>query len=146
MEQNVVDSLMSQWRGKIPSDSVYQIQEELKSLNSAGAEGFYGLSLKSKVVGLLLGLFLGGFGADRFYKGDKKLGFYKLALFLVYCVAVIVGNIVVEVGGVEEIVVGIVGLLWSFLGIWCFVDLFLVWKGIPKDNLRAIQRAIANAH
>lgn len=145
MEQNVVNSLMSQWRGKIPSDSVYQIQEELKSFNG-GAEVFYGLSLKSKVVGLLLGLFLGSFGVDRFYKGDKKLGIYKLTLFLVYLVAVIIGNIVVEVGVEEEIIIGIVGLLWSFLGIWCFVDLFLVWKGIPKDNLKVIQQAIANAH
>lgn len=145
MEQNAVHNLMSQWRGKIPSDSVYQIQEELKSFNG-GAEGLYGLPLKSKVVGLLLGFFLGSFGADRFYKGDKKLGFYKLALFLVYCVAVIVGNIVVEVGGVEEIVVGIAGLLWSSLMIWCIADLFLVWKGILRDNLRVIQQAIANAH
>lgn len=89
---------------------------------------------------------MGSFGVDRFYKGDKKLGIYKLTLFLVYLVAVIIGNIVVEVGVGEEIIIGIVGLLWSFLGIWCFVDLFLVWKGIPKDNLKVIQQAIANAH
>ncbi|WP_297813464.1 NINE protein [uncultured Helicobacter sp.] len=139
MEQNVVNSLMSQWRGKIPSDSTFGIQEELKSLNG-GAERLYGLPLKSKVVGLLLGLFLGSFGADRFYKGDKKLGIYKLALFLAW---IIIGNVGVAVGG-GAIIGGIAGLLGFALMLWCIADLFLVWKGIPKDNLIAIQQAIAN--
>lgn len=138
MEQNVVNSLMLQWTDKIPNYSVYQVQEELKSLDSTKAGGLYGLSLKSKVVGLVLGLFLGAVGADRFYKGDKKLGIGKLVLGLIYALGAIIG----EGGGV----VMVAGAVFFPLVIWVFVDLFLVWKEIPKDNLRIIQQAIANAH
>lgn len=141
MEQNVVNSLMLQWTDKIPNYSVYQVQEELKSLDSTKAGGLYGLSLKSKVVGLVLGLFLGAVGADRFYKGDKKLGIYKLVLFLVYCVGLIIADIIGS-----GILVGIAILSFVVLIVWVFVDLFLVWKEIPKDNLRIIQQVIANAH
>lgn len=70
------------------------------------------IKLKSCVVGLLLGLFLGGLGADRFYKGDIGLGVVKL----LFC--------------------------WLTFGIWAIIDLFLVWKGIKRDNLEKILMAL----
>ena len=72
---------------------------------------------------MILGLFLGAFGVDRFYKGDIGLGIAKLALFLVGCITV---------------AIGIGGLLIFAVWIWAFVDLFLVWQGIKKDNLNKI--------
>lgn len=102
MENGAIASLVGQWNGKIPADSVYSLQEELKSVSDDKQMMLASLPLKSQIVGLILGLFLGFFGADRFYKGDIGLGIVKLLL------------------------------CWVTLGIWGIVDLFLVWKGIQK--------------
>lgn len=72
---------------------------------------------------MILGLFLGAFGIDRFYKGDIGLGIAKLITWLV---------------GVVTIWIYIGGLILFILWIWCIVDWFLVWKGIKKDNLNKI--------
>lgn len=64
----------------------------------------------------VLGLLLGSFGVDRFYKGDIGLGIAKLLLSLI-----------------------IIGF------IWVIVDLFIVWKGIKKDNLKSYTRSFCFA-
>ncbi len=66
------------------------------------------LDFKSPLVGLILGFFFGVFGVDRFYKGDIFLGIIKI-------------------------------FINPFtLGIWWLVDLFLVYRGIKKDNFQKI--------
>lgn len=41
------------------------------------------IELKSPLLGLILGLFFGGLGIDRFYKGDIGLGISKfLSMFI----------------------------------------------------------------
>ncbi|MBD5164438.1 TM2 domain-containing protein [Helicobacter sp.] len=130
-------SLISQWSGKIPADSVYTLQEEIKSLSQEKIATLYSLSLKNKFIGLVLGLFLGGLGVDRFYKGDKRLGVYKLTLMCVYIV-------VLSIGGAlgSQVIAGFGGILGLVVTIWAITDLFLVWRGIPKDNLTKIRQAI----
>jgi TM2 domain-containing membrane protein YozV len=47
--------------------------------------GAAGVSDKSKLVAGLLGIFLGGFGAGRFYIGDTKTGILQLVVSIVTC-------------------------------------------------------------
>ncbi len=140
MENGAIASLIGQWNGRIPADSVYSLQEELKSISDDKQIVLASLPLKSQVVGLILGLCLGSFGADRFYKGDTKFGIYKAGLFVVYIVCLgISAGIGGTFGGVFAMI-GFVALL--ALGILAIVDLFLVWKGIQKDNLAKIRQAM----
>ncbi|MGX2970912.1 NINE protein [Helicobacter sp. T3_23-1059] len=104
--------LLTEWKDKIPSESYLMIKEKLKNIKEDDVLPLSMITLKSCVVGLLLGLFLGGLGADRFYKGDIGLGVVKL----LFC--------------------------WLTLGIWAIIDLFLVWKGIKRDNLEKILMAL----
>lgn len=70
------------------------------------------LDLKSPLTGLVLGLFLGALGVDRFYKGDIFLGIIKI-------------------------------FINPFtLGIWWLLDLFLVYRGIKKNNFQKILMVI----
>ncbi|MFI0796582.1 TM2 domain-containing protein [Micromonospora rubida] len=65
-----------------------------------------GTSDKSKLVAGLLGIFLGTFGAGRFYMGDTKTGVIQLVVSLVTCGAggiwgLIDGILILVNGGVD---------------------------------------------
>lgn len=108
-----VSVMSANWEGKVPKNDLLSIQERLMKApkESVGVLGL--LQLKSPVIGLILGLFFGVFGVDRFYKGDIGLGIAKLLL------------------------------CWITFGIWALVDLFFVWKGIKRDNLNKINAQLA---
>ena len=85
----------------------------------------YDANRKSVGVAYLLLIFLGGFGAHRFYLGESGTGAAQLILLIVGWLTVIVG-------------VGL--LLLLVLGIWLFVDLFLI-PGIAREkNMRLADR------
>ncbi|EJW9590746.1 TM2 domain-containing protein [Campylobacter coli] len=120
MDINTVLMMISD---KIPSNSLPLVQDKLKNASEDKINSLTILPFKSHIIGLILGLFLGAFGIDRFYKGDIGLGIAKLITWLV---------------GVVTIWIYIGGLILFVLWIWCIVDWFLVWKGIKKDNLNKI--------
>ncbi|EMX1713539.1 TM2 domain-containing protein [Campylobacter coli] len=120
MDINTVLMMISD---KIPSNSLPLVQDKLKNASEDKINSLAILPFKSHIIGLILGLFLGAFGIDRFYKGDIGLGIAKLITWLV---------------GVITIWIYIGGLILFVLWIWCIVDWFLVWKGIKKDNLNKI--------
>lgn len=110
-------ALLSAWNDKIPNESYFMLQKQLENTNIDEKLIFAlsALPLKEPFVGLLLGLFFGVLGVDRFYKGDIGLGIVKLLL------------------------------CWLTFGIWWLVDLFLVYSGIKKDNLQKITQVLAFA-
>ncbi|TQR32463.1 TM2 domain-containing protein [Campylobacter sp. MIT 99-7217] len=108
---------------KIPAQSLPMLQEKLKNASEDKLQNISLVPLKSSIIGLILGIFFGGFGIDRFYKGDIGLGIAKLAL----CV----------IGWLTAVIyIGL--LLLLIVWVWTVVDYFLVFKGIKQDNLNKI--------
>ncbi len=108
---NQTIAFISQWSDSIPDGSGLMLQDRLAKLDEDKIPALAAITLKSPIVGLILGLFLGYFGADRFYKGDIGLGVLK-----------------------------IISMFFLVGFIWMFIDLFLVWKGIKEDNLKKISQ------
>lgn len=77
------------------------------------------LSDKSAVAAGLLQLFLGWFGAGRFYIGSTTVAVVQLAGFLV--------SVFLSI-----FLIGFV--LWTFLGIWVFIDAIMMFTGSVKDG------------
>ena len=78
MDKNQVDQLMVTLASKVPSESLNQIRQHLEH-----AQDFYGAQvaiaqMKDPIIVLVISLFVGYLGIDRFYLGDTGMGIGKL--------------------------------------------------------------------
>ena len=88
--------------------------------SSARQQMMYDANRKSTGVAYLLWFLLGGFGAHRFYLGQTGSATAQLILLLLGWIPLFVG--------------------WVVLGVWLFIDLFLI-PGIARDeNMRVADR------
>lgn len=76
-------------KDKIPSKALLPLQQSLKQVDERVVQKLYFISFKSPMIAIILSLFVGVLGVDRFYKGDIKLGLAKIALFLISCIILI---------------------------------------------------------
>ncbi|MBZ7985616.1 TM2 domain-containing protein [Campylobacter sp. Cr9] len=139
--------------GKIKSNDLVSLKD--KNLDK---KILLALNLKSPKIGVILGIFFGVFGVDRFYKGDIFLGIIKLilsfishaALFTAFLSALSVivyaapdappapPNLEQEI---DTIILYCFGI-WFLFMIYIVCDLFLVYRGIKKDNFQKILMVI----
>lgn len=104
------------------------LQDKLKVASQEKLQSIALIPLKNPLIGLILGVLFGGFGVDRFYKGDVILGIAKLVLTIIGWMTVL-------------IVIGYIFLIIVF--VWVIADFFLVYKGIKQDNLNKIIQILA---
>ena len=108
MEQTKVNHIIMMVKNDIPDDMVYVLTEALEKADDKVYNHVLSIPMKSKITTLLLSIFLGGLGADRFYIGDIGLGVAKLLLG------------------------------WATFGIWPLVDIFLTYKKCKEINFQKI--------
>ena len=93
------------------------------------------MPLKSPMVGFLLAfLGLGWFGIDRFYKGDTKIGLFKLFCVPLAGILFLISMAFPMLALLPLVVLGIGGFFW-------LLDWFLVPLGISRDNARKLAQA-----
>ncbi|WP_295739694.1 TM2 domain-containing protein [uncultured Helicobacter sp.] len=147
---NYAFMLAQQWVNKIPAEATLSLQQQLDKLPNDKISSLGFLPLKDPVIGLVLGLFLGHFGADRFYKGDIGLGILKIILgilgivfFVVFILAgaVMSSNINGDSHFLVAFFLGLLALLAP--SIWVIADWFFVWKGIKQDNFNKITECLS---
>nr|WP_052043227.1 TM2 domain-containing protein [Campylobacter sp. MIT 97-5078] len=128
-------------KDKIPNDAIFAFKESLEKADDDKYQAMLLLNLKNPIIGLLLSLCIGIFGIDRFYKGDIGLGIAKLVIIF----GAYLGSFSLGVFGGYDlktsalIVIPILVMLAFIVAlIWYVVDIFCVFFGIKKDNLRKI--------
>ncbi|NDJ27668.1 NINE protein [Campylobacter sp. MIT 19-121] len=132
---------------KIDGANMPLLKQNIEELSDEEMQSLMCISFKNPVVGLLFGFFMGIFGFDRFYKGDTILGVLKIILFVLCVVLFVSGIVILATSGFrdeEQAIALLVCLGLAFLAslIWWFVDLFMVYFGIKKDNFIKIMEAI----
>ena len=128
------------FQGKVSDTHLIVIKSELDKAEAAGKRPDLTLTaatLKSSMVGLVLGFLFGWLGVDRFYKGDAGLGIFKILL----CVASMFLLTLAAKTNNDGL------LMFSSLAVcvglvWCIADLFLVYTGIKKDNFKKIMASL----
>lgn len=109
------DTFITANAGNLPVESLPMLRERLATLNDQQATYVLSTELKSPVVALVLSIFLGYLGVDRFYIGQIGLGVAKLLLS------------------------------WATFGIWPLIDFFLIMNATKRVNLEKLNQALAAA-
>lgn len=111
---NFTDSFLSANTGSFPSEQLPSLRQRLSQLDESQANQVIAVAnIKNPTTALILSIFLGTLGVDRFYIGHVGLGVAKLLL------------------------------AWLTFGIWTIIDWFLIINATKKANLAALNNALA---
>ena len=111
---NFTDSFLSANTGSFPSEQLPSLRQRLSQLDESQAnQVIAAANIKNPTSALILSIFLGTLGVDRFYIGHVGLGVAKLLL------------------------------AWLTFGIWTIIDWFLIINATKKANLAALNNALA---
>ena len=113
MTNEKIAAIISQVGSQIGETDRLTLRSVLASADDSKYPLIMSVRLKSPTTTLLLSIFLGGLGADRFYIGDTGVGVCKLLFG------------------------------WLTLGIWPFVDIFVSYKKAKQINMRNITAVTA---
>ncbi|HFU4465317.1 TPA: TM2 domain-containing protein [Streptococcus suis] len=111
----------------LPSDKLLLLQRELEDLDEGALNALMMVELRQPLIALMLAIFFGEFGVDRFYIGNKELGFAKLIAFGISFVTLF-------------ILIGL--LLFMGLYLWKFIDCFLIMKACKEANYQRLMAQI----
>lgn len=115
-------AVLAKYNGQIHDNAMVYLSQGLDGLSSAKLNELLQRPIKKKVVTILLAIFLGGIGVDRFYVGDTRMGIAKL-----------LGTVVVLLS--RLIPVPFLYLILNIAnGIWKFVDIFFSYKKGQEKN------------
>lgn len=112
MESTKVTALLAQYKEQIPSEQILVFKDAISKADDRAYDSLMTVPLKNPTTTLLLSIFLGGLGVDRFFVGDVGLGVAKLLLG------------------------------WFTFGIWPIVDIFFCYKKAKVVNLQNLLSAI----
>lgn len=112
MTNDKIAAITAQFTKDIPDGSSLALQQSLKNVSDEAYPNIVATQTKSPVTVILLSIFLGGLGVDRFYIGDVGLGIAKLLLG------------------------------WATCGIWPLIDIFLCYKKAKEYNYQKLTQAI----
>lgn len=113
MTQENLRSCLRTLSSKIPTASMTVIKNILVDADDSLAERIVLEKYDEPLIVLLLSVFTGYLGVDRFYLGDVGLGVCKLLFG------------------------------WLTLGIWAFADIFLCFKKVKNRNLNKVMKIFA---
>lgn len=80
MDSNKINTFLISNQGNISSEYIPIIKEKLEAMDDNRSFALMSIDLKSPFVALMLSIFLGSCGIDRFYIGDNTNGMIKFMI------------------------------------------------------------------
>lgn len=139
MESTHVNTLLISFKDDIPNSGIPILQEKLKEADDSKFQALLMVKRFQTVTIILLSLFLGCIGVDRFYIGDNKKGGLKLGLTIFGVVLIILSTFIAAIGFSLGLVVMVVAQIYfCAIGIFFLVDIFKCMKASKEKNLENI--------
>lgn len=127
MTANRITVAMEKYAKEIPPDKREVLARRLKDVGDESMDKLMTLPIKKRITTLLLAIFLGGIGAQRFYIGDRKMGVYRILA----SVAVSFFSFLVPLDITWQVVYILVSL--ASFG-WIVAECFLSYKAVKQKN------------
>lgn len=113
-------------------DGVENFKRRLAEAPESAYEKVLNAKIKNIWVTIVLSIFLGMFGVDRFYSKDLEMGIAKAT-----------GTVVALIVFLISSTVGLVAL--GGVALWCIVDIFLAYKETKRYNYDVLNEILHNA-
>lgn len=78
MTQERVDNFLLANQKYLPAEKIVYVKEKMLAMDDARFNSLMGVEFKDPTTLLLVSIFLGGLGVDRFMLGDNAMGVLKL--------------------------------------------------------------------
>ena len=108
MKDETIRQVITAIGDKLPAEKVVVLKRQLAEIDDSRADEILCTHIHNPICILLLSVFLGGLGVDRFVIGDVGLGVAKLLLG------------------------------WLTFGIWPLIDIFFCYKKTKEKNFNKI--------
>ncbi|HFI0403779.1 TPA: TM2 domain-containing protein [Streptococcus suis] len=142
-----VDGFIAANSNSLPSTELAMLRYRLHLLPEQQQSALLAVPMKSPVITLVLAIFLGWTGLDKFYIGDvgtgiAKLFFFNLSSFL------LLPAVFVSYGSEASMIAGSIGIMLTailcllLLLIWYWVDVFTSFGATKRSNLQRIYKNI----
>ena len=140
--------------GKVDEQAIYIASETLENKDPEKAfMAVATIKFFDKMTVLLLSIFLGSIGIDRFYIGDKKLGILKLVAFVssflmtivpsFFIIGLAVHSVPSESVILPYIIVTLIGgIILLAVSIMSMIDIFLCYKKSQELNSKNLFNAL----
>lgn len=141
MENEKINYLTEKFSKNIETVNIHSLQNRLKETDDEYFKEFDSLNFKSVKKAKLLSFF-GFLGVDRFYLNDLKIGFFKLAYFLILilCYCFIPANVS---DGIILFMVVVIPFSVVFF-VFYLHDIFTISSKVKFYNLSKIQAVLYN--
>ncbi|MBQ7797680.1 MAG: hypothetical protein IJ371_00985 [Clostridia bacterium] len=134
MDKSKVNMYLYQYKDKIPSDKVFSLKTALAKASDECEMPLAMLKLKNHILILMMSIFFGRLGVDRFLLGNLYRGMGKLMSFVFPILLMFLPL------RMDAIILVYLSLLANL--IWSFIDIFLCYKQAKEENLKALLRVL----
>ncbi|EPH09270.1 hypothetical protein HMPREF9309_00789 [Campylobacter ureolyticus ACS-301-V-Sch3b] len=129
--------LMQNLSKVLPNSALYGLDKKLENLSESQLNTLMIYKFKNPVLCLILSIFAGGWGVDRFYIGDIKWGIIKIAIpFAIVIIGLLLSLFL------AQIAYAIMGVAFLAYMVFLIIDIFRVQKECKELNYQTFLNII----
>ena len=116
MSEDKKELVIQKYKGELPKYKFDSFERSLNDASDDTYEKIMAIPLRKKLITILLGIFLGVLGVNRFYINDIKFGVIKLVLgaFAIFCALFSSRSLS------DLIIIAFIGFFFIIDIFWCF--------------------------